>query len=190
MDLIHAFINAGAVTNYDNAFCVSLCYVDDIDHEITDLLISHGADPCNTFIMYMCAKSGKIEACRYLVDHGSTHYNDMLKGGCASGRMDIVQLAITLGADNWDDGLSGAASSGDLGMCVLILQFGSDLNWGLYSACSGGQLNVARRMVARGATHINGGLHSACSEKQQSLIKYMIQCGATSCQCGRSIAEH
>lgn len=114
MDLIHAFINAGAVATYDNAFCVTLCYVDDIDHEIADLLISHGADPCNTFIMYMCAKSGKIESCRYLVDHGSTHYNDMLKGGCASGRMDIVQLAITLGADNWDDGLSGAASSGDL----------------------------------------------------------------------------
>lgn len=75
-------------------------------------------------------------------------------------------------------------------MCVLILQFGSDPDWGLYYACHGGQLNVARRMVARGATDINGGLASACSEKHQSLVKYLIQCGATSCECGKSIAEH
>jgi hypothetical protein len=180
MPLVHAFIDAGA-DDYDEALRGALS-VDNVDYNLADLMIARGGNPNIYGCMRISAKFGNIEACRYLISQGSDKYNAMLDGGCLRGRMDIIQLAIILGADDWDIGLRSASKVGNLGLCVLMLHLGAAPGHGLYGACLGGHLSIARRMVARGAINFNDGLRHACVAREPHLIKYMIQCGATSCQ--------
>ncbi len=53
-----------------------------------------------------------------------------------------------------------------------------DYNFGLFSACLGGHLNIVKLMIEKGAERKNMGLRYACKGGHLNIVKFMIEIGA------------
>ena len=53
-----------------------------------------------------------------------------------------------------------------------------DWNWGLYGACSGGNIEIVKLMIEKGANKWNWGLSGACYGGNIEIIKLMTEKGA------------
>lgn len=62
---------------------------------------------------------------------------------------------------------------------LMISQGATEWEWGLESACEGGQREMAELMIDKGATNWNEGLEAAYEGDHYKLIELMVEKGAT-----------
>ena len=78
-----------------------------------------------------------------------------------------------------DDGLYGACEGGNFEVAKLMISRGAAIwNVGLYHACKGGHLDLVMLMISHGARAWNLGLSGACQGNRTSIVKQMIEFGA------------
>jgi hypothetical protein len=81
---------------------------------------------------------------------------------------------------SWNCGLFSACSGGHLDLVNLMIEKGADdWDWGLGGACRGGLLDLVNLMMEKGGTDWTWGLRCACSGGHLDLGNLMIEKGAT-----------
>ena len=100
------------------------------------------------------------------------------KHACKEGdRLAVIRSTFNRGRVN--NGLYGACRGGNLDLIKLMMTKGAnDWNGGLYSACQGGHKEIIELMIAKGAYDWNGGLYSACQGGHKEIVELMIAKGA------------
>ena len=93
----------------------------------------------------------------------------------------------------WNWGLSNACQGGNLDIVKLMIEKGA--NWwdsGFSNACRYGHMECVKLMIKKGADYWNIGLHYACKYGHIDIVKLMIEKGATQCGdcCRKSMEEH
>lgn len=122
---------------------------------------------------YVMARLGQWEDCTNLLCSENDKYelgeliiSRVFRGACRGGHIEIVNYLI----DEYHHGCGGIYGR-DEGLKT----------WGpgLYEACSGGHIAIAKLALSRGATNINSCMYTACIYNQIEAAKLMIAHGAT-----------
>ncbi|MFB5622743.1 MAG: hypothetical protein ACE5RH_01995, partial [Nitrosarchaeum sp.] len=53
-----------------------------------------------------------------------------------------------------------------------------DWNWGLEGACKGGNIDIVKLMIKKGAYDWDSGLYGACEGRHMNIVELMIKKGA------------
>ena len=95
---------------------------------------------------------------------------------------------------NWfkNKHLARACRGGNMDIVKLMIEKGANhWNWGLRCACRGGHMDIVKLMIEKGADDWNWGLWGACEGGHMDIVKLMIEKGANKCyNCNKSLKEH
>ncbi len=102
-------------------------------------------------------------------------YNILLRQYCLNN--DVINIKKIIGMDlNLNYGLYGACEGGNMDVVKLMVEKGA--TWwdhGLFYACKGGNMDIIKLMIKKGANNWNNGLYSACEGGNMDIIKLMIE---------------
>ncbi len=82
--------------------------------------------------------------------------NDILKLACRYGNLRMVKYMVELGTTWWNEGLVETCSGGHMELAKYMVECGANnWNWGLMGACWGGHMELVKYMVKLGARECN-----------------------------------
>lgn len=96
---------------------------------------------------------GHMDLVKRLIEHFDKEdtFDEALTAAAAGGHRAIVDLLIGLGAGNHKGALFAACENGHLELAEHLVNTGVSPDEGLDGACCGGNIEIARRMIALGA---------------------------------------
>lgn len=120
----------------------------------------------------------------YLVNRGATNWKDCFNTACRGNHLEIVELVITNCGDmdlDWNSGLYAACAGGCVEIAKLMLQKGATVNNYndiLYQSCMSGSLGIIELMISQGVNNWDNGLCGACYYGHPEVAELMINKGA------------
>jgi ankyrin repeat protein len=111
--------------------------------------------------------------------------NPTFKQLCSIGLVEQLLIYCLNNKLKSNDGLNYACQGGNLEIVKLMIKKGANIwNWGLEGACEGGHLEIVNLMIEKGANDWNNGLYGACKGGKLEMVNLMNEKGANNWNIG------
>lgn len=128
--------------------------------------------------MLEACKSGNLDIVELLQSQKAIINENTLSEACLGGHKKLVkQFLHHFKFNNINFLLRSVVEKGDLEITKLLLQtpYYKDLDWSLYGACRGGNLDIVKLLISKGAKMFNFGLCGAIERGHKHIVNYLVE---------------
>lgn len=164
------------------------------NYEMVEYLLNKGAANFKKFDANKCltnaCKGGCTQIVNRMIELGANTWNMALYYACKGGHIHIIKLMLLKNIDIAKIGhlcLGVACEKNHIHVINLLLtmnlgsEIGPNFKWdcGLSGACVGGNIDIVKLMIQKGATSINYALQKACNYGNTDIVKFLSVNGAS-----------